>query len=99
MSDKHTPGPWKIQWDPRLEEIVAIGPVTPGVWVESFEDHEVWLDVGEADANLIAAAPELLEALDWLVLIARGELSDLEFKDAIDTAERVLAAARGEVGA
>lgn len=66
----HTPGPW--QWDPPDEEIhygmiihehdlgtIDIAIVEPG----PLGDETQW----EANATLIAAAPELLEALDALL--------------------------------
>lgn len=58
--NKHTPGPWKISRKGRI--IYNIGPCT-------CDDYagESWLVVPEADANLISAAPELLEALELAV--------------------------------
>lgn len=61
MNTHHTPGPWSIQADDldsftiyseqmNIAEILAIG-------------GEGMSDEGEANARLIAAAPELLEAL------------------------------------
>lgn len=66
----HTPGPWSLRHRPS-------GPWT--VYVPAMSDsgrerfyNGIWIHQGdnEADARLIAAAPELLEALklaqDWL---------------------------------
>lgn len=66
MSAKHTPGPWEFDgncvWadaiqgyvaDPQTEDILS------GEYVPLSEAQEQW----EANARLIAAAPELLEAL------------------------------------
>jgi hypothetical protein len=58
---KHTPGPWEARWSERGQ-----------YW---FIDHEqggegytlTKLNCEEADASLIAAAPELLEALRLFV--------------------------------
>jgi hypothetical protein len=47
---KHTPGPWK------LERKSVLIPVAPHEWAEAYGGSE-------ANARLIAAAPELLEAL------------------------------------
>ena len=55
---KHTPGPWPIR---RTDggDIKSIGPITSaGEYA-----FDTWLDVSDEDARLIAAAPDLLEAL------------------------------------
>jgi hypothetical protein len=73
---KHTPGPWtaiRRPDDPEVgregEWIVLMGEVVNGAWPE----HDSTLldgPCGEANARLIAAAPDLLaactEALDWM---------------------------------
>lgn len=67
----HTPGPWGFQKDEdcmgrQLDDLVK--------WVITAEDGDLWISTGptwdpehseesEANARLIAAAPELLEAL------------------------------------
>lgn len=58
MSAKHTPGPWTVVVDPRdshaYDVVGANGcKLTRGYWGE-------W---AKADARLLAAAPEMLEAL------------------------------------
>jgi len=55
---KHTPGPWKIEQDDR-GYFEKIGPLSMGFT----HADDAWLDVEEADARLIAAAPEMLEDL------------------------------------
>lgn len=77
MNAKHTPGPWKIRrvthYDIRIApesepEHVSIAGMA--IWGE---EHREEL---EANARLIAAAPELLEALkdcvQWLTAFAKG---------------------------
>ena len=55
MSTQHTPGPWEIDFG--YNRIIHfIGPCVPDQYAGS-----AWLEVTEADARLIAAAPELLE--------------------------------------
>ncbi len=58
---KHTPGPWSVKTplnDPRAFDVHAgMTILTRGYWAYN----------GEADARLIAAAPDLLEALKALV--------------------------------
>ena len=55
---KHTPGPWEIKQDDR-GYFENIGPLSMGFT----HADDVWLDIEEADARLIAAAPEMLGAL------------------------------------
>lgn len=63
---KHTPGPWQIERKGPLI-IKSIGPCEPDEYAGA-----AWLEVSEADALLIAAAPDLLEALrDSLIMLAR----------------------------
>ena len=71
---KHTPGPWfaGVLAGPEMEETISIGPMEKEV---HYEDClcEVWHGNYDAEANakLIAAAPELLEALEELVESAK----------------------------
>lgn len=54
-------------------------------------------DVDEANANLIAAAPELLEALIELTESAKEAIDGLgDLSDAIDTAKAAIAKALGQ---
>ena len=60
---KHTPGPWKARYAPDRAPPVE-------TWcIDWSEDHEEIAEIvhGEANARLIAAAPELLEALKAIV--------------------------------
>lgn len=89
----HTPGPWE-----RHEAGAIVGP--------KLDDKPVWLrpviarfetGVKEADARLIAAAPELLEALEFTL----AALEDIFGKNkadvgAINTARAAIAKARGQ---
>lgn len=75
---KHTPGPWTVEHDgPSLAFVTAKAETITGAkWgivcsVTSDFEH------GEANARLIAAAPELLEALEW----ARDHLNNLEHSE------------------
>lgn len=66
MKQKHTPGPWGYAYDDRGECVIDVGPWCPNVYgridpvvasvPQDGNDNE------EANARLIAAAPDLLEA-------------------------------------
>jgi hypothetical protein len=73
MADvKHTPGPWRVGREEKYHSFVScrsseddLSDRNAGCWVAEAKgpDHE-------ANARLIAAAPELLEALERLVRAA-----------------------------
>ena len=101
ISAGHTPGPWDaIWWD------------TDGLYVGK-EDTSAPVDVvarvesnNEADARLIAAAPDLLEALEGLfrecVMIHRfgGDADNTRAaREAEEAARAAIRKARGEGGA
>lgn len=61
MKAQHTPGPWSLEYDYSLvmkHHIVTAGPIGPD---EASQEEK------KANARLIAAAPELLEALKAIV--------------------------------
>lgn len=74
---KHTAGPWVANQSRHNPEAYDITPAASnGLGWVTLPDEDpsgvgVYMQVGgicsAADARLIAAAPELLEALDWLV--------------------------------
>lgn len=84
---KHTPGPWKIvddHPDPNLQ------------CLHVFHDDEQIADVLELkNAHLIAAAPELLKALDSAVVFLIGAGVSVEHA-AMKRYCKVLAKAKGE---
>jgi len=86
MSSSHTPGPWKLDWTIAGGGCLEDYPELQYVNIRSANYFEVAPDglsltgfVRLADANLIAAAPDLLAALkemgDWIAagLQASGE--------------------------
>lgn len=90
--NKHTPGPWKARkvGGPAFKNQV--------LWAIDYnEDQEQVVDFvyEEADAHLIAAAPDLLEALERLVSAAR-DVDHGYMDQAIDNAESAIAKARGQ---
>lgn len=64
---KHTPGPWKIDYGYN-RSINFIGPCVPDQYAGSS-----WLQVTEANARLIAAAPDLLDALKGMLEVFGDE--------------------------
>lgn len=97
MKTKYTPGPWKIkkiskeEWqinsDLRDECLFQITPPF----------NEINLSVEDkANARLITAAPDLLEALKQLVSVAIGTEHGREFKYQVDIGVDAIAKATGE---
>jgi len=66
MNTKHTPGPWKFESEKvgpvSREDDQSYGMVLPVAYIERFD-----FDNYIANANLISAAPELLESLESAV--------------------------------
>jgi len=92
---KHTPGPWEIKrhFDScyryiSAPEHIALAQV---VWCVEEEERS---PVCEANAHLIAAAPELLEALENLLKVHEGEGGTQHH--AGDMARAAIAKAKGE---
>jgi hypothetical protein len=104
MSGKHTPGPWVAQFV-RYGGTRILADNKPIVWVppdETVEDPstgrilETTSDEADACARLIAAAPDLLEALQGLIEFVphAGGLPDL--RKAALAARVAIAKATGE---
>lgn len=101
MTTQHTPGPWTA-----IEKFGVLGSVKGGVirkytngtsqdqlfMVCSVQDDNGGTEATNANARLIAAAPDLLEALQHL-LVAHGEQLDYAFQQA----QEAIAKATGEI--
>jgi hypothetical protein len=97
----HTPGPWAIEKDSKdIVKVRAYATVatctTAGLW-DSKRTQVISPEECMANARLIAAAPELLEALEF----ALAALEDVFGKNkvdvgAINTARAAIAKARGK---
>lgn len=60
---KHTPGPWEIRDDDEVGQVSIVG----GSKIVLATVRTATVEPGDENARLIAAAPELLEALEILV--------------------------------
>lgn len=62
MTEQHTPGPWrKFKYKPSDDDL----------GVEGADGYTLAEDLSLADANLIAAAPDLLEALQMCLAVVK----------------------------
>src|SRR6185503_8907079 len=75
----HTPGPWtasnpqEVKVKPRTHHIILKGPGLENIaLISSWRSVETEAEEAQANAHLIAAAPDLLEALE-LILEARTQ--------------------------
>ena len=87
MSAKHTPGPWK--YNGKTDIYGASGATI----CELYRGYE-HISECQANANLIAAAPDLLEALTRLRDAEKAPRG--EWIDAIANADIAIAKAKGE---
>lgn len=107
----HTPGPWVFAEDARPRPEVAtvawvgdfvVGIPTPGFEGGNYRDADYGTD--EADARLIAAAPDLLEALEFALRDMEATRAQFASKVpnvgvlgmSIATARAAIAKARGQ---
>ena len=74
---KHTPGPWLIEAQNSHTGAIATVHNTTDVWVEIWSENWIVTGMGpeeqSANARLIAAAPDLLEALKEIIAAADGD--------------------------
>lgn len=82
MSSKHTPGPWVVTPHPMTNvDVFAVGVIMDDKEMQYGLSHTICYQNAEANARLIAAAPELLEALTKKVQDAEQRMFEdwLEF--------------------
>jgi hypothetical protein len=73
MTTKHTPGPWRIEKRPGNEmEYHVVAEVRSPVALAKTLCNGLPVEVDRANARLIAAAPDMAEALQ-AILAANGE--------------------------
>ncbi len=93
---QHTQGPWSVQ------DIAAPGRVEKWVWSDKTPVCKVTIgnaEIAQANARLIAAAPDMLAALQELLATCEMNLDDLEEDtiNAITTALAAIKKAKGEL--
>ncbi len=70
--NKHTPGPWEKKYDPSTHRIEVNAPDDGRCVCFIHVPPATGFDVCEANARLIAAAPDLLDACDFALTILMG---------------------------
>ena len=96
MSEKFTKGPWKAKYDSQLQALIEIYNTEDRIMVAVLPDRgtiEAMSEI-EANANLIAAAPDMYEALETIERVAG--IGMMEDDPARVKARDALRKARGE---
>jgi hypothetical protein len=78
---KHSPGPWVVAVYGKYKR--AIMSATLALPIAVIRADPLSKDVNDSNARLIAAAPDLLDALQHL-MVAHGEQLDYAFQQAQD---------------
>lgn len=74
MKTNHTPGPWSRQYDTETDwSIVSIGKTIAQNNIEEIDTGNISKKENEANAKLIACAPEMLDILQMLALVHSAE--------------------------
>lgn len=106
---KYTPGPWKAGpvFQKEGRALFVTDETKPGKWRKRLDDKSGVF--AEDDARLIAAAPDLLAALEGClrglyIAMDRAEgdcfgVAHNDVMDTIDSARAAIAKAKGETGA
>ena len=93
---EHTPGPWEIEEHYHFGYRWISGPehsqLAQVVWCMEYEDRSPSC---EANAHLIAAAPELLDALCYLLEASSGQGPHEQWLAAMDQARAAIEKATG----
>lgn len=95
---KHTPGPWHLSAG---RKYVMSSYSDGGLSIARMDDLEVPIDMREANANLVATAPDLLACLNSFVedtvdYMTRNKLGDPERQHNVKWARQVIAKATGD---
>ena len=74
MNTKHTPGPWKVEQRFSGNRFIHSDNSQSPICRVAFVGMGIGVDESKANADLIAAAPELLEALENLLDAVRQNI-------------------------
>jgi len=100
MSAKHTPGPWRLEVveDRSIRHLCPVDADDLSILTIVHQDETPFAAVyNEDDARLIAAAPELLEALQTIMAIdAHCSLTECEADAIKSRARAAIAKATGD---
>jgi hypothetical protein len=93
----HTPGPWQMD-DEHFEDVYAESGelvVAAYPFVDAKRPEGERIAEQKANARLIAAAPELLEALDLALGLSKGKYSPEAWDDWLEKADTAIRKAKG----
>jgi len=91
MTETHTPGPWVVQSMSGESRLIANGEC-----IMCDTAYYPWTPHNDADWHLIAAAPDLLDALKGLRMWMPPCGTDPEIDDAMNAADDAIAKAEGK---
>ena len=94
-TSKHTPGPW---WSTPSAAVLCGNPDDPEIVADCAPTDLMAVQDDErkvANARLIAAAPELLEALERVAYEFQSYMSDSEQRHTLDDVRAAIAKAKG----
>lgn len=104
---KHTPGPWVVTPHPETHvDVFGVGKIMDDKRMQYGLSHTICYQNAEANARLIAAAPEMFEALDTIGGLSRAlrqggpDPMDLQglsdaLEEAVDLANSLIAQIEG----
>lgn len=103
MSTPYTPGPWKTEYRKGADAMYRTeifseqhGGIATCAWTPKHCGNGVIETYREANARLIAAAPELLEALIAITTVRCDGMDPTPINEAYEKADAAIAKATGE---
>lgn len=103
MSTPYTPGPWKTEYRKGADAMYRAeifseqhGGIATCAWTPKHCGNGVTETYREANARLIAAAPELLEALIAITTVRCDGMDPTPINEAYEKADAAIAKATGE---